>query len=108
MIKYEYKTVKGYTEKKFIENGHTMFESDVLQRLERLAFLEENNNSKMYKITFEFKKGNPRGGVPYWTSEIVLIGANSEIELNKKINGHISNDHSGYHKFKKLIDINIV
>ncbi len=40
MIKYEYKHIKGYSEKKFIENGHTMFEVDVLQRLKRLAYLE--------------------------------------------------------------------
>jgi len=41
MIKYEYKKVTGYEQKKFIENGHTMFEEDVLQRLKRLAYLEE-------------------------------------------------------------------
>jgi hypothetical protein len=41
MIKYEYQKVKGFREKKFIENGHTMFEEDVLQRLKRLAYLEE-------------------------------------------------------------------
>lgn len=40
-MKYEYKKVKGYDQKKFIENGHTMFEEDVLQRLKRLAYLEE-------------------------------------------------------------------
>lgn len=41
MIRYEYKKIKGYEQKKFIENGHTMFETDVLQRLKRLAYLEE-------------------------------------------------------------------
>lgn len=40
-MKYEYKKVTGYDQKKFIENGHTMFEEDVLQRLKRLAYLEE-------------------------------------------------------------------
>ena len=50
MIKYEYKEVKGYSEKKFIENGHTMFESDVLQRLKRLAYLE-----KLHKNTEKSK-----------------------------------------------------
>jgi len=40
-MKYEYKKVTGYEQKKFIENGHTMFEEDVLQRLKRLAYLEE-------------------------------------------------------------------
>ena len=37
MIEYKYKK----REKKFLENGHTMFEEDVLQRLKRLAHLEE-------------------------------------------------------------------
>lgn len=40
-MKYEYKKVTGHEQKKFIENGHTMFEEDVLQRLKRLAYLEE-------------------------------------------------------------------
>ena len=40
-MKYEYKKVTGYEQKKFIENGHTMFEKDVLQRLKRLVDLEE-------------------------------------------------------------------
>ncbi len=37
MIEYKYKK----RENKFTENGHTMFEFDVLQRLKRLAYLEE-------------------------------------------------------------------
>lgn len=37
MIEYKYKK----QENKFTENGHTMFEGDVLQRLQRLAHLEE-------------------------------------------------------------------
>jgi hypothetical protein len=37
MIDYKYKK----KENKFTENGHTMFEEDVLQRLKRLAHLEE-------------------------------------------------------------------
>lgn len=37
MIEYKYKK----KENKFTENGHTMFEEDVLQRLKRLAYLEE-------------------------------------------------------------------
>ena len=37
MIEYKYKK----RENKFTENGHTMFEEDVLQRLKRLAYLEE-------------------------------------------------------------------
>ena len=37
MIEYKYKK----RENKFTENGHTMFEADVLQRLHRLADLEE-------------------------------------------------------------------
>lgn len=38
MIDYKYKK----KENKFTENGHTMFEVDVLQRLKRLAYLEEH------------------------------------------------------------------
>ena len=41
MIEYKYKKIKGHEQKKFTENGHTMFESDVLKRLKRLADLEE-------------------------------------------------------------------
>ena len=37
MIEYKYKK----KENKFTENGHTMFEEDVLERLKRLADLEE-------------------------------------------------------------------
>ena len=40
-MEYKYKKIKGYKQKKFTENGHTMFEEDVLQRLKRLAYLEE-------------------------------------------------------------------
>lgn len=37
MIKYNYNNIDS----KFLENGHTMFEGDVLLRLRRLAHLEE-------------------------------------------------------------------
>jgi hypothetical protein len=37
MIKYNYNNIDS----KFLENGHTMFEGDVLLRLRRLADLEE-------------------------------------------------------------------
>ena len=37
MIEYKYKK----KENKFTENGHAMFKEDVLQRLKRLAYLEE-------------------------------------------------------------------
>lgn len=40
-MKYEYK--KG----KFIKNGHTMFEQDVLQDLKRLAFLEDEKTKQL-------------------------------------------------------------
>lgn len=51
MIKYEYKKVKGYSGKKFLENGHTMFESDVLQRLKRLSYLENEIKEKRLTTT---------------------------------------------------------
>ena len=37
MIEYKY----NKKENKFTENGHTMFEVDVLERLKRLSYLEE-------------------------------------------------------------------
>lgn len=40
-MKYEYK--KG----KFIKNGHTMFEQDVLQDLKRLDFLEKERTEQL-------------------------------------------------------------
>lgn len=48
MIEYKYKKIKGHDQKKFTENGHTMFEVDVLKRLERLADLE--NQIKQGKL----------------------------------------------------------
>ena len=42
MIKYKY----NKCENKFTENGHTMFEEDVLLRLQRLADLEEQITKK--------------------------------------------------------------
>lgn len=58
MSKYEFKKVKGYQNKKFIEDGHTMFEEDVLQRLKRLSYLEEhikyaNYNREDMEASFE-------------------------------------------------------
>ena len=41
MTKYELKKVKTYREKKIGEDGHIMFEGDVLRRLQRLAYLED-------------------------------------------------------------------
>jgi hypothetical protein len=57
MGKYNYKKVKGFKDKKFIENGHTMFEEDVLERLKRLEYLEDlvlnsSNNLKELKKTY--------------------------------------------------------
>lgn len=48
MITYKYKK----RENKFTENGHTMFEVDVLQRLKRLAYLEEQiKEGKLIKVS---------------------------------------------------------
>lgn len=48
MIKYKYNKKTN----KFIENGHTMFEEDVLKRLKRLSYLEEQlKNSKAKEST---------------------------------------------------------
>ena len=47
MIEYKYGKIKGHDQKKFTENGHTMFESDVLKRLQRLAYLEEKEKNNV-------------------------------------------------------------
>ena len=56
MIKYEHKKVVGYDTKRFVENGHTMFEFDVLQRLKRLAYLESQIVDKKLLTLSEAKK----------------------------------------------------
>ena len=53
MIKYEYKKPKGCDSKKFIENGHTMFEEDVLSRLNRLAHLEHKLQNQANGVNTE-------------------------------------------------------
>jgi hypothetical protein len=57
MIKYEYKNIKGYEQKKFIENGHTMFEEDVLTRLKRLAYLESERKKTKNATNRRLRKG---------------------------------------------------
>lgn len=48
MIEYKY----NKKENKFTENGHTMFEEDVLKRLKRLSYLEEQiKQSKLHQPT---------------------------------------------------------
>ena len=42
MIKYEYK------KSKFLKDGHTMFEGDVLQDLKRLAYLEDKISKEFF------------------------------------------------------------
>jgi hypothetical protein len=54
-MKYEYKKIKGFKKKKFLENGHIMFEEDVLRRLERLVYLEEYTD-KLNEEIRELKK----------------------------------------------------
>jgi len=59
MGKYNYKKVKGFKDKKFIENGHTMFEEDVLQRLKRLEYLEDlvlNSSNNLEELIEKYKR----------------------------------------------------
>ena len=46
MLEYKY----NKRDNKFTENGHTMFEVDVLKRLKRLAYLEEQITKKVEPI----------------------------------------------------------
>jgi hypothetical protein len=50
MIKYEYKKVKGCEQKKFIENEHTMFETDVLQKQKKLLPIQRVVGSTLTKV----------------------------------------------------------
>lgn len=104
MIKYEYKKPKGCDSKKFIENGHTMFEEDVLMRLNRLAHLEHKlqnqaNGVKMdskalhidsvkaryFRVTFSANhpKGAANGAVMYVTNGTYLGGAETIADIEK-------------------------
>lgn len=81
MIEYKYQKVKGLSEKKFLENGHTMFEEDVLQRLKRLAYLEE-----------QIKQGQL---LPI-DSVIAMLPTDADIE--KYANGNFGYDRYSYEK----------
>lgn len=61
MIEYKY----NKKDNKFTENGHTMFEVDVLQRLKRLAYVEEQiKKGQLMPITSKPKPND------YYESEI--------------------------------------
>jgi len=61
--------------------------------------------SAFFKVTFSYKQGNPRGGIPYWKEEVKVYEASNENELNTKINVFLSNDNCGYQKHKKIVDV---
>lgn len=65
-------------------------------------------SSAMYKATFSFKKSSPRGGTPYWTTEIVPLEAKNETELKEKIETYQENDHNSYHEHIKLTSIELM
>ena len=65
-------------------------------------------SSAIYKATFSFKKSSPRGGTPYWTTEIVPLEAKNETELKEKIATYQENDHNSYHKHIKLTSIELM
>lgn len=99
-MKYEYKKVKGYKEKKFIENGHTMFEEDVLTRLQRLAYLEEkqkDNRSNLRKCILN--KNNTQIEVFFH-----LFGFDSDSEpcaVLETMEGDLLTEYSSNFKFVK-------
>lgn len=61
--------------------------------------------SAFFKVTFSYKQGNPRGGIPYWKEEVKVYEASNENELNTKINVFLSDDNCGYQKHKKIVDV---
>ncbi len=58
-MKYTYNKKTG----KFTEDGHTMFEQDVLQRLNRLAYLEKERSKPT--VTSKCSVQNSKGFCPY-------------------------------------------
>lgn len=60
---------------------------------------------KMYKVLFSFKKSYPEGGPPDWCEELVVMEAKGQDELNAKIAEYKNNDHCGYHKYIRLVNI---
>lgn len=85
-MKYEYKKVTGHDQKKFIENGHTMFESEVLQRLKRLAYLEEQHKQT---------KGTPlesNNNIPHVSNNVLIDYIENDAEIAIPIDEFFNDD----------------
>jgi hypothetical protein len=76
MIQYKYKKIKGHDQKKFTEDGHTMFEEDVLMRLKRLAYLEDQIAKSKKILTHDevFKFANKLAISGYGREAVMLHG----------------------------------
>lgn len=101
----------------FIRENHPDPDSLLNPKFEQLCLLAEQyakykqssellvEKSVMYKATFSFLKDSPRGGTPYWTTEIVPFECKTENELKTKIDSYLENDHHGYHKHIRLTNL---
>ncbi|MDP4201460.1 MAG: hypothetical protein Q8861_02095 [Bacteroidota bacterium] len=82
---------------------------NLMERIQKDAYNEgikdahKDIKPAYFKLTFRFQKGDPRGGIPYWTTEIKIFEAKNEDELNNKISDYIRDTHCGYALYKKLI-----
>ncbi len=53
----------------------------------------------MYKVTYSFKQGDPRGGFPQWEQLSKLYDSDLKAdELQEKIDQFLSDDCHGYRK----------
>jgi hypothetical protein len=59
MVEYKYNKDSN----KFTENGHTMFEFDILRRLKRLAYLEEQIKLSRIKEVSTLTEGKTKGNL---------------------------------------------
>ena len=80
----------------------------IIRKMEEQLTLSVSGCSVMYKATFSFFKNDSRGGVGYWTEEVIILQAAGEIELNEKITVYLNNDYCNYHKHITLKDIKLL
>ncbi|WP_065218053.1 MULTISPECIES: hypothetical protein [Butyricimonas] len=67
-----------------------------------------NNTRSMYEVTFEYKQDSPSGGnFPHtgWKKEIKLFDAATAQELQGQIDLFLRDNHCGYRKHNKVINI---
>lgn len=60
----------------------------------------------MYKVTYRFKQGDPRGGFPQWQTQYKLYDSDLKAdELQAKIDQFLSDNCLGYRKNISVLEI---